>query len=538
MLKLLRRKSFRKSKDLNSETNSFAAHRTVGPGDQQCGQYSVRHRQRQRRSSSASGAGLHYSCENKENNSNSLDRRYRHTADDEVNFRPLPKSSSVSSSYSEHPVPEIIQYSRPPENLSSPVRQSNTLLATHTESNQINFNPGCETTLQKLFFDTVVNEQRANITVDSVETSGTDQSPREINRKNTDKNGSQSNNHLKTESVIVKEGVTGGVSSVQPHPYVRRSSNNIVNKPSDKVVNGAPNAAQNKSGRKSVMTVLRQSFRKSKKDRPVITPKNSTPQNRTVSNHNISPRHTRRSSIASHRSGSIDDHSRVSVASVRASRTLTPSRVSIVSRTSLASRTSVSGSPPNNRDNSEGDQDQGLRLSLSRSSASQTKIASDNNNIADNPSQIMKTETSPSSGVGVYPIARSMSSKQPASYTDQQPSSTPSATPRSGGQRFLPETPKQVSNSATAVPPIYANVHQQMAPGPGNNRQLTPGIAKILEDSGNKRQENGAGHVHRTSGNVVTRTSSSSQVIPASIPKPAARMSLRQKVFSVLDIYI
>ena len=89
----------------------------------------------------------------------------------------------------------------------------------------------------------------------------------------------------------------------------------------------------------------------------------------------------------------------------------------------------------------------------------------------------------------------------------------PTATPRhggAGGQRFLPETPKLV---ASAVPPIYANVHSS-----GNNRQMSPGIAKILEDTGNKRAENG-----------VSRTPSSSQV-PPSIPKPAARLSIRQKV--------
>ena len=84
-----------------------------------------------------------------------------------------------------------------------------------------------------------------------------------------------------------------------------------------------------------------------------------------------------------------------------------------------------------------------------------------------------------------------------------------SAEPRGGGggQRFRPETPK---STPTAVPPIYANVHSQLSSG--NNRQMSPQIAKILEDGGKK--ENGGGHPRD----------------PPAVPKPAARMSLRHKV--------
>ena len=93
------------------------------------------------------------------------------------------------------------------------------------------------------------------------------------------------------------------------------------------------------------------------------------------------------------------------------------------------------------------------------------------------------------------------------------PASPPGHAPRTPGQRCLPETPKGAGSSAAAVPPIYANVEQQLAAG--NSRQLSPTIARILEDSGNKRGEPGP-----------------AQPGPPAIPKPAARMSVRQKVTS------
>ena len=175
-----------------------------------------------------------------------------------------------------------------------------------------------------------------------------------------------------------------------------------------------------------------------------------------------------------------DQTSTVSVASVRAGRTLTPSRASIVSRSSLAERESPGEN--NNQTNMK------------------TATVSSGNSIT---RQLGGSRPS-------YNSSSSTSSSGAASKATGDP---PTATPRhggAGGQRFLPETPKLV---ASAVPPIYANVHSS-----GNNRQMSPGIAKILEDSGNKRAENGG-----------SRTQSSSQV-PPSIPKPAARLSIRQKV--------
>ena len=128
-----------------------------------------------------------------------------------------------------------------------------------------------------------------------------------------------------------------------------------------------------------------------------------------------------------------------------------------------------------------------------------------------------------------YPIQQSSSSSATSRPSYSSSSTTPSATPRQAGQRFLPETPKLINGSgcAAAVPPVYANIHQQI--NPGNNRQLSPGIAKILEDSGNKRHENGVQRAPSSASQSASRSSSSSQ-FPPSIPKPAARMSLRQKV--------
>ena len=107
-----------------------------------------------------------------------------------------------------------------------------------------------------------------------------------------------------------------------------------------------------------------------------------------------------------------------------------------------------------------------------------------------------------SSSSSYSPVVRSMSVKPSLHSPRPDPS-----TPRSSGQRFLPETPK---SNPTAVPPIYANVHSQLSSG--NNRQMTPAIAKLLEDT---KKENAMPSHPRD---------------PPAVPKPAARMSLRQKV--------
>ena len=129
-----------------------------------------------------------------------------------------------------------------------------------------------------------------------------------------------------------------------------------------------------------------------------------------------------------------------------------------------------------------------------------------------------KAYNSPSSGSSTYsPVARSMSVK-PSLHS---PRPDPASTPRTSGQRFLPETPK---STPTAVPPIYANVHSQLSSG--NSRQMSPAIAKLLEDS---KKENGAGG-GSGSGSATGGIPLHPRDPPA-VPKPAARMSLRQKVF-------
>ena len=114
------------------------------------------------------------------------------------------------------------------------------------------------------------------------------------------------------------------------------------------------------------------------------------------------------------------------------------------------------------------------------------------------------------------------------------------ASPRSGGQRFLPETPKKShhgggnNGAPTAVPPIYANVHSQL--NSGNSRQISPQIAKILEDY---KEENGI-HTNGNGGNGPVPKVGPSAVPrdPPAVPKPAARMSLRHKVEIINTYYI
>ena len=110
MLKLLRRKSFRKSKEFNpssraSNLNSSSGSVVSGAG----GQYFARSRPHRRSRTSINPnpelAGV--------SSQNSLDRKSIGSH----------RYSSVNLG-SPVPAPEIIQYSRPPENLTSPVRDS------------------------------------------------------------------------------------------------------------------------------------------------------------------------------------------------------------------------------------------------------------------------------------------------------------------------------------------------------------------------------------------------------------------------------
>ena len=79
------------------------------------------------------------------------------------------------------------------------------------------------------------------------------------------------------------------------------------------------------------------------------------------------------------------------------------------------------------------------------------------------------------------------------------------STPRPSGQRCLPETPRAGPTATTA--PIYANLEA------GNSRNAAQ-VSRLLEEGARLRNEN----VGSGSGN------------PPAIPRPAARLSLRQKV--------
>ena len=453
MLKLLRRKSFRKSKDLNSESGSR------GSAVRSSGQYSVASGGQRRRSSSGLQS-THSLSQPVDNNYNSLDRsgpgsgqQQRHSRDNVRTARSRYSSLSNTASNSEDNPPEILQYARPPENLASPVRESNSYLPESVVASK----QDVETTIQKLFFDSVVNGGKVGNSGEGKNSA--DQRSRSearrsvIVRENPARRRSSSNNNNNNNSSSNSTGTSS--------PANNTSTTTPSTTPAEKV-NQQQSESESKAGRRSVLSVLRQSFRKSKKERPRVTAR-PEPSARQVSACSL-----------------VEDQkaSTVSVASVRAGRTLSPSRASLVSREN----------PGEN--NNQASMKTATPGSISRQLGSRPSYTS---------------PTTPSSS----------STSSSTAANSKATASPPTATPRhggAGGQRFLPETPKLVG-SPVAVPPIYANVHSS-----GNNRQMSPGIAKILEDSGNKRAENG-----------VSRTQSSSQV-PPSIPKPAARLSIRQKV--------
>ena len=155
MLKLLRRKSFRKSKDLNSESGSRGSAVRSGAAYSGGGQYSVSSVRQRRRSSSGLQSTHSLSQTTSDNNYNSLDRSCSGQQSSRENVRTNLRSrySSLSNTASEDNPPEILQYARPPENLASPVRESNSYLPESVVSSK----QECETTIQKLFFHSVVN---------------------------------------------------------------------------------------------------------------------------------------------------------------------------------------------------------------------------------------------------------------------------------------------------------------------------------------------------------------------------------------------
>jgi hypothetical protein len=113
------------------------------------------------------------------------------------------------------------------------------------------------------------------------------------------------------------------------------------------------------------------------------------------------------------------------------------------------------------------------------------------------------------SAVPTPTVVRSPSVKPTTSsrQSAQQPPPEPTSTPRAPGQRCLPETPRNSATAAGSAPPIYANLEA------GNSRNASQ-VSRLLEEGArlrNSQQENGSGN-------------------PPAIPRPAARLSLRQKV--------
>lgn len=115
MLKLLRRKSFRKSKEFkpSSRTTLNSSSGSVSATCQSGGHYYLTRPARSRTKTSVSSEAAAASAANGASQ-NSLEDRKSISSH---------RYSSVNLG-SPVPVPEIIQYSRPPENLTSPVRES------------------------------------------------------------------------------------------------------------------------------------------------------------------------------------------------------------------------------------------------------------------------------------------------------------------------------------------------------------------------------------------------------------------------------
>ena len=505
MLKLLRRKSFRKSKDLTPSVENSLSCRNPRGTQSVSGQYRERTGQAGQsthslvdRQQGASGTGQFHS----------LDRRAG-SRESKTSGRYTSVSAALGAD-SVNP-PEILQYARPPENLTSPVRESNGYLP--ETSLTISPEPGFDTTVQKLFLDSVVNgniqrqQRHSRTSVTDAECSDqVTSSPEGDFRPGVTRKLSSPGRKVSAGSERL--GRPASASSNQSGLLVRKTSQR-----SNGSGGRSQNEATSKPGRKSVMAVLRQSFRRSKKERPSVTarapashlPTNPASKTPTLSNcpstssvvkTSVTPTDVSLSRESSKRF----DYSTISVASVRTGRTLTPSRVSIVSRGSVGSRTSELAKAEEISSSFSLKVQAGLKAALSDQRCESSESVETRGSDVDIMSASIKTVNPDYSMVGrsrTSPIITSPGAARP---------------------RCLPETPKLIPS---VVPPIYANVQQQMASG--NSRQMS-GIAKILEENGNKRHENGV------------QKSASVSAGPPAIPKPAARLSIRQKVFPCTEI--
>lgn len=112
MLKLLRRKSFRKSKDFKTSSPSAGGNNPGNSASQEVASSSHL----------VLGDQGQYTCKEIDSRYNSWDRR------SQTSYNPHRYYSISTNTLGCESPPEILQYARPPENLTSPVRESNGLL--------------------------------------------------------------------------------------------------------------------------------------------------------------------------------------------------------------------------------------------------------------------------------------------------------------------------------------------------------------------------------------------------------------------------
>ncbi len=125
MLKLLRRRSFRKSKDFKAEGGGRRKEHQGSPGSSEeannTGHYSSKHL--------ATDSQLSFSYSYAAATNNSWDRRSQGSGYHRYSSFSVEQSQAGgTSSVGKDSPPEILQYARPPENLTSPNRESNGLL--------------------------------------------------------------------------------------------------------------------------------------------------------------------------------------------------------------------------------------------------------------------------------------------------------------------------------------------------------------------------------------------------------------------------
>lgn len=158
MLKLLRRKSFRKSKDFKivNSGSSHSAFSGTSSGKNQRDQSN--HHNFQNDNGLAEDGGHYRSTSNSQYSFNSWDRRSQASG-------PYRYSSISTHTVGIESPPEILQYARPPENLTSPLRESSGVL-----QDSLVPSPGLQKKIQEesqQFYDSEVRRRRGSPTSSS-----------------------------------------------------------------------------------------------------------------------------------------------------------------------------------------------------------------------------------------------------------------------------------------------------------------------------------------------------------------------------------